>query len=313
MGNVALLFSGQGAQTVGMGKDLAEQFEAARHTFDEANEALGLDLAALCFSGPEEELCRTDICQPAVLTHSVAVLRAMKEFAPESAHPRAAAGLSLGEYSALVAAGSLSFGDAVTLVHRRGRYMQDACKETRGSMCSILGLEDARIEEACAAVRAGGGAVWPANYNSPGQVVISGEESAVQCAAQRCREMGARKAVTLRVAGAFHTELMASAAARLQAELDVVEWHEPAFPVVTNVTGQPLRNAAEAPSVLARQVTSPVRWAECVRWMRANGAELFYEIGPGRVLQGLLRRIAPEARCTSLGTSEDIRGLQERL
>jgi len=313
MNAMALLFPGQGAQEVGMGKEAVDGCPEARRTFEEANEALGLELDKICFEGPAERLSRTDLCQPAILTVSVALLRAAEARTREPLDVVAAAGLSLGEYSALVAARSLDFADAVRLVRRRGQYMQEACDESCGTMHSIIGLEHGRVEDACEQVRGHGGEVWPANYNSPGQVVISGEKGAAAEAVALCEKAGARKVVELKVAGAFHSELMRPAAEKLTAELQQIEFKKPAFPVVSNVTGRPADASEDISDLLARQVTSPVRWCESMQHVIGLGAETFYEIGPGRVLCGLLRRIDGSVRCKTVGTLDDLQGMANRL
>ena len=316
MGKIALLFPGQGAQAVGMGRDVADRFAVARRVFDEANEALGFDIARICFEGPQDRLDRTDCCQPAILTTSVAILRAVMEVVGSAQCPQTvgSAGLSLGEYSALVAAGVLEFSDAVRLVYHRAQYMQEACESRPGAMYSILGLDDEVVEDACARVRSeGGGVVSPANYNCPGQLVISGEEHAAAKAAALLRERGARRAIQLRVAGAFHSELMLPAAERLAAELGQTCFKRPEFPVVSNVTARDGETPREMCSLLARQMTSPVRWAESVRWLLARGAERFWEVGPGQVLCGLLKRIQRSAQCIRVGSVEGIEALAEGL
>lgn len=299
MAGAALLFPGQGAQSVGMGRDLAEGYPAARAVFEEAGRRTGIDIARLCFEGPQEELSRSDVAQPAILTVSIAALRAMAEAAGAAPQPPAAAGLSLGEYSALVAADCLSFADAVQLVQRRGRYLQEACDALPGAMYSVIGLEDARVEQACREGRhETGQGVWPANYNCPGQLVISGQEEAAAAAVRACTALGARKAVRLRVAGAFHTEMMQPAADKLAADLETVELRRPRFPVVANVTAEPVNEPDQVRDLLVRQITSPVRWQRCVEWFLAQGVAEFYEVGPGRVLQGLLKRTDRSASCT---------------
>jgi len=299
MAGAALLFPGQGAQSVGMGRDLAEGYPAARAVFEEAGRRTGIDIARLCFEGPQEELSRSDVAQPAILTVSIAALRAMAEAAGAAPQPPAAAGLSLGEYSALVAADCLSFADAVQLVQRRGRYMQEACDALPGTMYSVIGLEDARVEQACREARRDTGqGVWPANYNCPGQLVISGREEAAAAAVRACTALGARKAVRLRVAGAFHTEMMQPAADKLAADLETVELRRPRFPVVANVTAEPVNEPDQVRDLLVRQITSPVRWQACMEWFLAQGVAEFYEVGPGRVLQGLLKRTDRSASCT---------------
>jgi [acyl-carrier-protein] S-malonyltransferase len=308
MGKPGFLFPGQGTQAVGMGRDLAEAYPMARHTFDEANRELDMELDRLCFEGPAEALSRSDVAQPAILTASVAALRAMAAAAGGMPEPEATAGLSLGEYTALVAAGALDFGQAVRLVQMRGRFMQEACEAHPGAMCSIIGLQDKQVEEACERARgATGKPVWPANYNCPGQLVISGEREAVEAAGRICTEMGARRAMPLNVAGAFHTELMHAAAEKLSPLLAQVELRAPAFPVVANVTGGPVQDPEEIRQLLSRQVTSPVRWTDCMRWFIGRGVSHCFEIGPGRVLQGLLKRTDPSCTCLSVGTADDVR------
>lgn len=313
MSGKGLLFPGQGAQTVGMGRDLAETHPAAREVFDEANRTLGMELDKLCFEGPPEQLSRSDVAQPAIVTVSVAALRAMAEVSGRRPEAKAAAGLSLGEYSALVAAGALEFGQAVQLVRHRGIYMQEACSANPGAMYSIIGLEDSQVEQACQAARKKtGGGVWPANYNCPGQVVVSGEEAAAQAAADLCAELGARRAVRLNVAGAFHTELMRPAADRLAIELAEVPLRRPDYPVVANVTGQPTEDPEEIRRLLVRQITGAVRWVDCMRWFIGQGVDEYYEIGPGRVLQGLLKRTDPSRTCFTVGSAQDVEAYAER-
>jgi [acyl-carrier-protein] S-malonyltransferase len=307
MSDLAYIFPGQGAQKVGMGSDLVENFPAARDTFAAANTALGVELDKLCFEGPMEKLSRSDITQPAILTVSVAAMRCLRQNAPDLPHPCATAGHSLGEYTALVGAGMLQFHDAVRLVRARGIFMQKACDAAPGTMYAVIGLEDDQVEQACEQAREEtGGGVWPANYNSPGQVVISGEEEPAAAAAEICSGMGARRALQLKVAGAFHTPLMQPAADRLADELDRVDMQEPECPVVANVTGQPVTDPEEMRNLLLRQVTSPIRWTGVMQWCLDNGARRFVEFGPGRVLAGLLRRIDREAECTSVGTAEAV-------
>jgi len=311
MSEHGLLFPGQGAQTVSMGQDLASAFASARHTFQEANKQLGIELDTVCFEGPLEELSRSDVSQPAILTMSVATLRAMAEAAGAEPSAIAAAGLSLGEYTALVAAGALDFADAVRLVRHRGAFMQEACDANPGAMYSIIGLEAPQVEQACARVREDGGSVWPANYNSPGQLVISGEAAAAERAADECSRMGARRAIRLNVAGAFHSPMMQPAAEKLAPLLAQTEIRAPHCPVVTNVTGRPTEDPEEIRELLVRQVTSPVRWADSMRWFVAQGVTQCFEIGPGRVLQGLLRRTDRSCKCSSIGSAEDVRAYAE--
>jgi [acyl-carrier-protein] S-malonyltransferase len=313
---IALLFPGQGAQKPGMGEDIARSFEEAADVFEQANDALGMDLQRVCFEGPQEDLNRTDISQPAILTVSMAVLKVVEnQIAPlEKLEVVGAGGLSLGEYSALVAAGSLDFADAVRLVQKRGKYMQEACDAQAGTMYSIIGLDDAEIEQVCEQIRSETRkGVWPANYNSPGQLVISGDETAASRAAELCDEKGARRAIQLRVAGAFHTEMMASAARKLSEELEQVDFAEQDFPVVANAAARPAENSNEVRSLLTQQVSNPVRWKQSMRWLIDRGAQNFYELGPGRVLRGLLRRIDRDVDCLSVGSASDIDEMAEEL
>jgi len=294
MAALALLFPGQGAQAVGMGET-------------------GLELERLCFEGPTDELSRSDVTQPAILTVSVAALRALEELAGGLPKPVAAAGLSLGEYTALVAAGALPFGEAARLVRLRGQYMREACEANPGTMYSILGLADEQVEQACERARERAGGVWPANYNCPGQLVISGEEEACRVAAELCAQAGARRALRLNVGGAFHTELMRPAAERMKQALAGAAISRAACPVVSNVTARPVTDPAEIRRLLVEQVTRPVLWHKSMQWLAAQGVGDFYEVGPGRVLQGLLKRIAPELNCFTVGSAEDVQAAAERL
>lgn len=300
--SIGWLFPGQGAQSVGMGLDVAAASPEAAAVLAQASEVLGFDLARVIRDGPESELSRTDVCQPAILAVSIAMLEAARRRAPGAAwqRPACAAGLSLGEYTALVAAGAIDFGDAVRLVRGRGRYMQEACEAQPGAMFSVIGLEDADVEAAC---REAGEGVWPANYNCPGQLVISGRPEPAARAAELCKARKARMVVQLNVAGAFHTELMAPAADRLAADLDQTPIRTPAFPVISNVSARPVHSPDEIRDLLKRQLTAPVRWTESMRGMIAAGVDGFYEFGPGKaVLAGLLKRIDRAATCVSIGT-----------
>ena len=301
---VAFMFPGQGSQFVGMGKALHEAFPAAREVFGVADEALGFELSTLCFSGDLEELTRTENTQPALLTVSVAVQRVL---ASRGVVPGVLAGHSLGEYSALVAAGSIDLADAVRLVRSRGAYMQQAVPEGAGAMAAILGLDDAAVENACAdAAAATGAVVSPANYNSPGQVVVAGARAAVEAAAERAREAGARRALLLNVSAPFHCALMRPAAERLAGDLGAARFVSPAVPVICNVDAVPLTDAAEIASALERQVTAPVRWVQDVQCMAAMGAEVFVEVGPGKVLSGLMKRILDKPQVLNAHEPEEI-------
>ena len=295
---------GQGAQKVGMGKDLAERFPAARALFEAVDDALGVALSRIMWEGPEEELTRTHNAQPAILAHSAAVLALIGEVL---GRPAAAAGHSLGEYSAHVAAGSLPATVAARLVRRRGELMFQAGRERPGAMAAVLGLDTALVEAACAEASSGSGVAVPANLNTPEQTVISGDPEAVARAGEGCRARGAKRVVPLKVSGAFHSPLMAPAVAGLRAALAEAGFGDPRCPVIANATAEPVTTAAEALRTLAEQLTAPVRWVECMRRAAALApGAVFVEVGPGNVLTGLLKRIVPEARAVTLGTAEEV-------
>jgi len=287
---LALLFPGQGSQAVGMGRDVHEASPAARATFDAADRALGFSISRLCFEGPEDELRRTEIQQPAILTTSIALLRAVEEQRPLA--PSYVAGHSLGEYSALVAAGALEFEDAVVLVNRRGRFMQEAVAPGKGAMAALMGLEPEAVDDACRAAAAEtGGVVSSANYNSPQQTVIAGEAAAVERAIALAKERGAKRAIPLPVSAPFHCALMRPAAEKLAPELARVRFRDPRVPVITNVEAAPNTSGARIPALLEQQVTAPVRFTESVKRLAALGVTQVVEIGPGSVLTGLVARI----------------------
>ena len=307
MARIAFLFPGQGAQTVGMGKDFHDACPAAARAYREAAETLGWDVAAVCFSGPQAELDRTAICQPAILTTSMAILAAMREAGfPPLESVSAAAGLSLGEYTALVAAGSMSFADALKLVHKRGQYMEDACKRNPGAMMSIIGLDDEAVEAVCAEAREAG-VVVPANYNSPGQLVISGTIQGVRRAAELAMARGAKRALPLAVSGAFHSPLMAPAAARLEQALAATAIVAPAMTLIANVSAEPVTRPEAIRASLAQQVRSPVRWRQAMERLVADGYGRFIEVGPGKALSGLMKRIAPEARVANVSSLDALK------
>ena len=303
---IAFLFPGQGAQAVGMGKAFYESSKAARAIFDEANDALGVDLRRLVFEGPESELALTANTQPAVLTASVAAAAACAE---RGLLPAIATGHSLGEYSALVVAGALSFADAVRVVRRRGELMQDAVPVGVGAMAAVMGMDLAVVEKVCAEV-AGGEVVQVANVNSTGQIVIAGHRTAVERAVERATEQGGKKSVMLPVSAPFHCALMAPAAERLAPMLAALNVDDPRIPVVRNVDAGVTRRRDEVTPFLLRQIASPVRWTDCVQRLVAEGATTFVEAGPGRVLSGLLRRIVEGARGLAV---EDPAGLEKAL
>jgi [acyl-carrier-protein] S-malonyltransferase len=300
---VGLLFPGQGSQFVGMGRELAEAYPQARQVFEEADDVLGYSLSRVAWQGPEAELTATQNAQPAILVHSVAAFRVVHE---RLGNVSMAAGHSLGEFSAYVAAGTLTFADGVRTVRRRGELMQQSGDQRPGAMAALLGLDDEAVEAVCREASAEGGACVPANYNSPGQLVISGDVPAVERAMELAKAAGARKAVRLNVSGAFHSPLMQVAEGGLQAQLESAAFAAPRFPVVSNVSAQPVTDPADARRLLVRQLTSPVRWTDSMRTMLDGGIVRFAEVGPGSVLGGLLRRIERTVSCQSLGTVAEV-------
>jgi len=306
---LALLFPGQGSQFVGMGRALSEAHPEAAATFAEADEILGFRLSGLMADGPEDDLTATKNAQPAILTHSVAVLRTLQgEFGPVAM----AAGHSLGEFSAHVAAGTLSFADALEAVRLRGELMYRAGQERPGTMAAVLGLADAALEDVCA--RVDEGICVPANFNSEGQVVMSGDVGGVEQGMALAKEAGARRVVQLNVSGAFHSPLMEPAADGLREKLESLTFSDPAFPVVSNVTAGPVTTGSQARDLLVEQLTSPVRWSGGVAAMVEAGVDRFLELGPGNVLCGLNRRNAKGLDCSSLGEPahiESFRGIAE--
>lgn len=289
-----------------MGRQLADADPRARAVFDEADDVLGLALSRLMWEGPEDELTETRNAQPALLVHSVAVLRLVEERIGSAAF---VAGHSLGEFSAHVAAGTLPFADALVAVRRRGELMFDAGRERAGTMAAVLGLGDEAIEEVCGRVTAG--ICVPANFNSEGQVVISGDRAGIDEAMELAREAGARRVIELNVSGAFHSPLMRPARDGLEAHLESVVFADPRIPVVSNVTAAPVSRGATARDLLVEQLTSPVRWAASVVAMVANGVDEFFELGPGSVLCGLNKRNARGLSCAALGAPDDLAQLQE--
>jgi [acyl-carrier-protein] S-malonyltransferase len=301
MSKTALLFAGQGAQAVGMGQDLAAAFPSARGWFDRANAALSYDLTSICFNGPEAELTKTENAQPGIFLVSWVTFQLLKERVGVQASACSAAdtlkrelqlkfdataGLSLGEFTALTAAGAMSFEDGLRVVRRRGRFMQEACEATRGGMAAVIGLDEAPTREVCA--EAG---VVLANLNCPGQLVISGEADKIAKAVELAKAKGAKRAIALPVAGAYHSPLMAGAQPKLQAELAKIKISTPVVPVISNVTGQAHGNAADISARLVEQVTSSVLWEKSMRYLLAQGFTRFIELGPGTALSGFMKRI----------------------
>jgi [acyl-carrier-protein] S-malonyltransferase len=308
---VAFVFPGQGAQKVGMGKSLADQFPICRDAFAEADDALGEKLSTLCFEGPEDRLMLTENTQPAILATSVAVWRLARSKGLSAAF---AAGHSLGEYSAHVAAGTLSYGDALRTVRRRGQYMQAAVPVGEGAMAAILGLDAAGVTRACDEVAAETGRiVSPANLNAPGQVVIAGHADAVAKAGERAKALGAKRAIALAVSAPFHCALMQPAEDRLAPELRALDAKDPVMPVVANVDAEPKRDAAAAIEALIRQISAPVRWEDVVKRLTAEGVTTFIEMGPGAVLAGLIRKIDRGVTVMSIEDADGLTAALERV
>jgi [acyl-carrier-protein] S-malonyltransferase len=305
----AFLFPGQGSQEVGMGELLAQDSSIAARTFEEADEILGFPLSALAWFGPEEELRLTHNAQPALLVHSVAVYRSLEG---ALGTPRFVAGHSLGEFTAHVVAGTLSFEDAVRAVRLRGELMLDAGMRRPGTMAAVLGLEAGTIEELCATHGSGDEVCVPANYNSATQIVISGTPAGVERVAQAARAAGALKVVPLNVSGAFHSPLMADAAHGLSAFLETLQFSDPEIPVVANVTAAPITQGSRAREILVDQLTSPVRWSQSVEALVAGGVTHCLEIGWGRVLTGLVRRVDKTLQTLAVQGPEDVASLQEQ-
>jgi [acyl-carrier-protein] S-malonyltransferase len=308
---IAFLFPGQGSQKVGMGKALADAFPICRQTFDEADAALGSPLSRLIFDGPEDELTLTENQQPAILTVSIAAFRLLESRGLTCAF---VAGHSLGEYSANVAAGTFSFEDAVSIVRRRGRYMQEAVPVGTGAMAAILGLDAEKVAEACREalkdVAAQGEIVSPANLNGPGQVAIAGSAAAVARAGDRAKALGAKRVIPLAVSAPFHCALMKPAEDRLAPELRALKVQDPRMPVVANVDAEPKRSAAGAIDALIAQVSSPVRWEAVVQRLASEGVTTYVEVGPGTVLSGLVKKIHRDATIVSFGSPDDLAAVE---
>ena len=290
----AFVFPGQGAQFVGMGKDLYENNPVAKEMFDKANEILGFNITDLMFNGTDEDLRQTKVTQPAIFLHSVILAKTMGD----DFNPDMVAGHSLGEFSALVAAGALSFEDGLRLVSARAQAMQKACEKTPSTMAAVLALPDARVEELCASVTEG--VVVPANYNCPGQIVISGSIEGVDAACAKMMEAGAKRALKLKVGGAFHSPLMEPARAELADAIAHTDFHAPKCPVYQNVNAEPQTDPETIKKNLIAQLTAPVRWTQTIQNMIAAGADTFVEVGPGAVLQGLVKKISSEVATSGI-------------
>ena len=308
--DIVLLFPGQGSQKPGMGRDLAEAFPAARDVFARADEALEFPLSRLCFEGPADELTRTHNAQPALVAHGIAAWAATRDAIGASVV--AAAGHSLGEFTAYAAADSLSLDDALRIVRRRGELMYESGIARPGAMAAVIGDISRPIEDICAEATREAGLVVPANYNSPGQLVLSGEISGVERAMALCKDAGAKRAVRLNVSGAFHSPLMETASRGLAQVLDSVTFTDPRFTVYANVDGSPVRDAERAKELLLRQLSSPVRWIDEVQAITASYPDALYiEMGPGSVLVGLVKKIAPAAKTMTCGTAAEVNQLAE--
>ncbi len=304
MGKLAMVFPGQGAQFVGMGKDFYDNFDAAKKLFDEADDTLGYSIKKMCFEGSEDDLKLTANTQPAILIVSVIAAELLKA---EGVEAEVAGGHSLGEYSALVAAGALKFSDAVMLVHKRGQFMQEAVPVGEGAMAAIIGLDDKVIVDACNEIS---DAVQAVNFNCPGQTVIAGTVAGVEAAVEKLKAAGAKKAVILPVSAPFHSTLMKPAAEKLSIELDKTEIHDAAFPIAANFTGELENAAADIKNNLVAQADNPVKWIDCVQAMKNFGADTFIECGPGKTLCGFNRRIDKQLQSFNV---EDLSSLQKTI
>jgi [acyl-carrier-protein] S-malonyltransferase len=305
MSKVAFIFAGQGAQYIGMGKELAENIAVCREVFEQADKALGFEISKLCFEGAKEELDKTENTQPAIVTTSIAALKALEE---SGFKPDVVAGLSLGEYSALVCSGALKFEDAVKLVKKRGRFMQEAVPVGVGTMAAVLGLNADDVKAACAEASSSG-IVEPANFNCPGQIVIGGEIEAVKIASEKAKEKGG-KVMPLSVSAPFHTSMLKPAAIKLEEELRNIEFEEIKVPVITNVTGDYVREAGEIKELLKKQVMSSVLWENSIKRMIEDGVSTFIELGPGKVLSGFIKKIDRKVTVVNI---EDMKSLEKAL
>lgn len=304
MGKIAFVFPGQGAQYVGMGEELAKAYPVAEQVFERASTAIGYDMKTLCFNSSDEELRMTEKTQPSILTASIAAYQVLLE---KGIQPEAVAGLSLGEYSALVASGVLTLEEAVKVVRKRGQYMQDEVPVGVGGMAAILGLEGSLVEEACEETT---GVVEPANYNCPGQLVIAGEVQAVEAAVEKCKEKGAKRAIMLPVSAPFHTSMLKGAGEKLAGELNAVSFNNMNYPVVANVTANYIGDKELVKGLLIDQVSSPVKWEMSIRTLIEDGFDTFIEIGPGKALSKFIKKISKEVTILNV---EDVASLEKTL
>lgn len=306
MGKIAFIFSGQGAQYVGMGKAIAQEYKSADDIFNQASEALGFDVKKMVWESDDETLKITENTQPTILTTSIACLQPLLE---KGIKPDVVAGLSLGEYSAHVASGTMAFKDAVALVKKRGKFMQEAVPVGVGTMAAILGLENSDVIECCRAASSIG-VVEPANFNCPGQVVVAGEIKAVEKVVELAKEKGAKRSMILPVSAPFHCSLLKPAGEKLAAELEKITLNDLNMPVVTNVTAEYINDKSEVKDLLIRQVSNPVRWEDCVRRMMDDGVDTFIELGPGKTLCGFVKKISKEVKTLNI---EDLESLQKTI
>ena len=307
MNKIGLLFPGQGSQYVGMGSDLFDKFEVAKEFYEKAEEILGYDIKEICFNGPQEKLKRTEICQPAIFIHSMILLKLLEK---EGIDIDCSAGHSLGEFSALASAGVFDFEDGLKVVKKRGELVRDASTDHPGGMVAVLGLERNKVEKICEELGKNGVLV-PVNYNSPEQIVISGSKELIPLVVERAKAEGAKRAIELEVSGAFHTVFMKNAYKGLEEYVSGLSLNEPKFPVISNVTAEAMNTSERVRELIARQLISPVMWSDIMQYMIKSGVDLFIEIGPGKVLSGLAKRMDKNVQCINVDKSDDIKKIKE--